>query len=454
MTIDLEEINALAEETAEPSRERLEDILEEAGRGRGLSLSEAAELLNLRDPLSLKALSLKAREVKERIYGGRIVLFAPLYLSNHCTNSCAYCGFNATNTGMERTALTPEEAAREAASLVRMGFKRVLLVTGEHPAYGLDYINACIRAVYDKSDMRIVHLNAPPMDTESLRVLKRAGVGVYQSFQETYHRPTYSKVHIAGPKSDFDFRLAVMDRAMEAGFGDVGIGPLLGLYDHRFECLAAIAHSMHLYTGFGAHAHTVSVPRLRPASNAAAAESPPSPLTDVELEKVVAVLRLSLPTAGIVVTTRETPELRERLMRAGASQISAASSTTPGGYTHTEQDSLEQFSTSDHRSLDEVLAAVAREGHIPSLCTTCYRVGRVGGEFTEKTSSGGMQRLCQANALLTLKEYLLDAEPNGSRVIIAERIRSELASMKESGMKDSLIRKLARIEAGERDLFF
>ncbi|MBI1912045.1 MAG: [FeFe] hydrogenase H-cluster radical SAM maturase HydG [Deltaproteobacteria bacterium] len=453
MVIDSHQIEKLLKEEKQPSAEKISTILEKAAQGKGLGLREAATLLSVSEPLLLQRIFKTAGEVKEKVFGKRVVLFAPLYLSNYCTNGCLYCGFRNTNKGMDRTALEPSQVVAEAKTLEGMGFKRVLLVTGEDPRWGLDYIIDCVKAVYKNTGMRIIHLNAPPTDTDSLRKLKEAGVGVYQSFQETYHRPTYELMHPTGRKKDYDFRLEVMDRAMEAGFGDVGIGPLLGLYDFRFDALASIAHSFHLYEKFGAHAHTISIPRLRPAEDFALKEVPYT-VTDEDLKKIVAVFRLSVPTAGIVASTRETAEFRSELLHVGATQLSAASRTNPGGYTRGEKETLEQFSTTDHRSLIEVMGSVIDEGYLPSLCTTCYRVGRVGHEFTEKTLSGSMEKLCQANAILTIKEYLSDYAQNGSREMLEKAINMALNDVSDPAMKKALLDKIKELEEGKRDLYF
>lgn len=452
MKIDTGYIEALIK-NPDASHGNVSSILDKASLGKGLNLQEAAALLSMTDEGALAALYKKAGEVKERVFGKRIVFFAPLYLSNYCTNGCVYCGFRSANGSVARKALTVQEVVREARALEEKGFKRVLLVTGEDPRWGLDYIISCVRAVYDDTGIRIVHVNAPPVDTEDLRKLKASGAGVYQSFQETYHRPTYEKMHPWGRKKDFDYRLDCMDRAMEAGFEDVGIGPLLGLYDYKFDCLSTIAHSIHLYERFGAHAHTISIPRLRPAEDAAAGEAPYA-VSDEDFKKIAAVFRLSVPAAGLVITTREPAPLRSVLMHIGASQMSAGSRTDPGGYTGGEKETLEQFSTNDHRTLIEVMRSTIDEGFLPSLCTTCYRVGRTGAEFTEKTSSGQMEKFCQANAILTLKEFLFDSLKNGSREAVQGAIERALADVKDPAMKKAIIEKLGEIEAGKRDLYF
>lgn len=445
------EIEALLRETpGDPAP--VSSILKKALGLRGLTLEEAAALLNIEDPVLLESLYEKAGKVKERVFGRRVVLFAPLYLSNYCTNGCLYCGFRSSNKTVARKALTPEEAVIEAKALTGMGFKRVLLVTGEDPRWGLPYIISCVRSIYENTGMRIVHVNAPPMDTDSLKELKASGVGVYQSFQETYHGPTYESMHPAGRKRDFNFRISVMDRALKAGFGDVGIGPLFGLYDYKYECLSAIAHSKHLFEEFGTHAHTISVPRLRPAEGSALGHVP-APVTDEELKKAVSVLRLSVPSAGVVVSTREPAELRSTLMHIGASQLSAGSRTNPGGYA-LEKDSLEQFSTNDHRPLEEVMASIVTEGFMPSLCTSCYRSGRVGHNFTERASSGGMEKFCHANAILTLKEYIRDCSRNGVRELFEGAVKAAVEEIKDPAMKKAVIEKLEELRNGKDDLYF
>ncbi|MEK6531221.1 MAG: [FeFe] hydrogenase H-cluster radical SAM maturase HydG [Deltaproteobacteria bacterium] len=419
----------------------------------GLDIYEAATLLSIKDPLIIELMLKKADEVKQRVFGSRVVLFAPLYLSNYCSNGCLYCGFRRGNRASERRALSIEEVVEEAGRLCNMGFKRVLLVTGEDKQWGLSHIISCVKAIYGQTGMRIVHVNAPPMDLESFRALKGSGVGVYQCFQETYHRPTYEVMHPTGAKKDFSMRLNAMDVAMEAGFEDVGIGPLFGLYDFRFECVSTIAHSIHLFKKFGAHAHTLSIPRLRPVPETPLKEIP-YPLTDMDLKIAVSVFRLSVPSAGVVASTRESAQLRHELLHAGATQISAASRTDPGGYSAVSGKSLEQFSTSDTRPLDEVMESIAKEGYLPSLCTTCYRVGRTGAQFMERALSGGMESLCEANAILTLKEYMEDNRANGARATLEGALKNAIDGIKDEPLKKAVLEKIMEIEQGSRDRHF
>ncbi len=448
-----DEIEALIDKRPPTSRE-LDGILKTSKSIEGITLEEAAALLNVEGRDEWEEIYRTAGEVKEKVFGKRIVLFAPLYLSNYCINNCIYCGFRSNNKDAVRKRLSIEEAVKEADSLFERGYKRLLLVTGEdHAGFGIDDICKAIEAIYSNTGIRILHLNAPPMDVDGFRVLKATGVGVYQLFQETYHRETYGYVHPSGRKRDYLFRLMAMDRAIEAGFKDVGIGVLLGLHDYRFDIISAIAHSHHLYKRFNTHAHTLSLPRLRPA-HGAILDKPRHMVSDEDMKRIVAVCRLALPSVGIVITTRESAELRSKLIRIGASQISAGSKTEPGGYIEGEKGSERQFEILDERSIDEVIDSLIEGGHLPSLCTTCYRVGRTGDVFTRKTLRGEMERLCSANAILTLKEYLLDHARNGLMEKGEEVIKRSLREIQDTNLRGEVIKRLKAIEMGERDIYF
>ncbi len=456
MIVDTAQIESLLGATLAPSKGNIRKILCKAKEARGITLEDTATLLNATGDGERALVRAAAAEVKTKVFGKRVVLFAPLYLTNYCTNGCIYCGFRSTNAGVERKALTTDEIISEARSLEGKGFKRLLLVLGEDARWPLSYIKDAVKAIYANTGIRIVHVNAPPMDTEELRELKSTGVGLFQVFQETYHRPTYEEVHPTGKKRDYDYRISVMDRALTAGFGDVGIGSLLGLYDWRFEVLATVAHSYHLYERFSAHAHTISIPRLKPALGSLM-EDRTHIVTDDDMELIVSVYRLSVPSAGVVATTRESAELRARLIECGASQVSAASRTDPGGYNTKDgagEETLKQFTTSDERSLDEVMASIAKSGHMPSLCTACYRVGRVGEDFTQITASGEMGHFCGANAILTLKEYLLDGRAGGSSPVFNGSIDDALSEVKDPAVKEELKKKFKELKDGKRDIFF
>ena len=332
----------------------------------------------------------QSRQITQQRFGKVMRLFAPLYLSNYCSNDCLYCGFRRSNVKARRKALTPDEAVEQARFLSSTGFKRLLLVAGEHPSkYGVDYLVEVAQAIYKNTDIRILHVNCAPLTVEEFRRLKAAGYGVYQCFQETYNPATYARMHPSARKSDYGFRLSAMDRALEAGFGDVGLGALLGLHDYRYDVLGVIAHSKHIEERFGAAAHTISVPRLRPAEGAPLSGAP-APVTDDEFKKIVAVYRLAVPYAGVVISTREPARLREEVLTIGASQISAGSSTEPGGYGHKDK-STAQFDVSDLRELSEMVGVIAKKGLLPSLCTSCYRSGRQGGAFLDVAASGAMK---------------------------------------------------------------
>ena len=462
MIIDSKRIEYILANAVQPIASAVDSILAMAEGLKGLSLEDAAVLLSVEDHATMERIFRTAGNVKEKVFGKRVVLFAPLYLSNYCTNDCLYCGFRNGNKDAVRKILTMEEIIREAMTLESMGFKRLLLVCGEDPKRsGIEYIVDAVNAIYEKTGIRIVHVNAPPMEVSDLKRLKETGVGVYQVFQETYYRPVYEVMHPSGRKKDYDYRLNVMDRAMEAGFEDVGIGALLGLYDYKYDVLAAIAHSQHMYKKFGSHAHTISVPRLRPAYGSPLKEAPHT-VSDMEFKKIVAIYRLSVPCAGVVVSTREGAGLRDEVVHIGASQISAGSKTEPGGYADEVRSQksevrsrvVEQFSTNDHRSMEEMIASILRRGLLPSLCTTCYRIGRTGADFTKRTLSGDMEKFCQANAILTLQEYLLDYAQNGAREMGRAAIEKGLEEIKEPGLKAEVLKKLDEIQQGKRDVYF
>jgi len=453
MIIDINRISALLHNNEQPSNAIVEIILDKALKLKGLTLEDVAILLNVRAPLR-EAILKTAGEVKQAVFGRRIVLFAPLYLSNECVNNCLYCGFRIENREAARKTLSVEEAVREAKTLEAKGYKRLLLVAAENPSKSnIDYILKVIEAIYRETDIRILHLNAAPMPVDDLERLKVAGIGVLQVFQETYHPETYAMMHPSGRKKDYSYRLSAMDRAIDAGFDDLGIGALLGLYDWRFEVLATIAHARYLKERYGIWPHTISVPRLRPAVGSPLTETP-FPVSDEEFKLIVAIYRLAVPTAGVVVSTREGADLRREVLAVGASQISAGSKTEPGGYEENEEHyEAAQFATDDHRTLDEVIEDVATLGYMPSLCTSCYRAGRTGSGFHDMASSGAIKDYCSANAALTLKEYMLDSASD-SVDACEEAIERELGEIADEKLKAGVRERLLRIEAGERDIYY
>lgn len=455
MNIEDLDIERLISDTKPPSRAELTAILARAEACEGLSIEDATQLTLVKETTDLELINTAAYAVKQKLFGNRVVLFAPLYLSNHCTNGCLYCGFRNANKELPRKALTPEEVVKEARVLEAMGLRRILLVTGEDSAFDVDYIVSCVEAIYKETSVRIVHVNAPPVEVEELKKLKAAGIGVYQVFQETYHRGTYKVMHPSGKKRDYAYRLLAMDRAMEAGIADVGIGTLLGLYDWRFDVLSTINHSKRLKEKYGTHAHTVSIPRLRPTMNSALdiETTERYAVSDRELKQIAAIYRLTLPTAGIVATTREPADIRSALLKVGVSQLSAASSTEPGGYSGKEEKTLAQFETIDPQTLDEVMAMIVKDNEMPSLCTTCYRTGRVGKDFGETTTSGDMEKFCRANAILTLKEYTLEQCLNGTAELFDKTIKAALEEITDDKLKTVIEEKLDALANGARDLY-
>ncbi len=440
--------------TASPRR--VAELIEKARLARGLEPAEVACLLWIDDPELEDRLFAAAREVKERIYGKRMVLFAPLYISNHCVNDCAYCGYRRTNHDLPRRRLTPAEIAEEVVALEAMGHKRLALETGEDPAHcPLDYVLEAIAVIYstwhDRGNIRRVNANLPAMSVDEYRRLKAAGIGTYVLFQETYHLPTYRRLH-RGPKADYLWHLGAMDRAMEAGIDDVGIGALFGLYDHRFEVMGLILHALHLEQKFGVGPHTISVPRLRPATGVRPAEFA-YPVSDRDFKRLVAILRLAVPYTGIILSTRERPELRDELFALGVSQLSAGSCTGVGGYARGEH-AATQFEVEDHRSPDEIIRSLAVSGYIPSYCTACYRQGRTGDRFMQLAKTGEIGNVCQPNAILTFKEYLLDYASPATREAGERAIAAHLEEVSSPAVREETVRRLKRIEAGERDLYF
>jgi 2-iminoacetate synthase len=411
----IEQLLTAAEKT---SAAELEAILTKSKSLQRLSLSETAALLAVKDPKDVQKIYDTASFVKESIYGKRVVLFAPLYISNYCTNSCLYCAFKADNTLIKRKALSAAEIKQQVEWLLKRGHKRILLVAGESKPAGqeslIDYYVNAIKAIYSASvglnKIRRANINCAPLTVNEFKQLKAAGIGTFQIFQETYHEKTYKYVHPKGPKCDPDNRVDAIDRAFMAGIDDVGIGVLYGLYDYKFETLAMLMHIEALEKKFNVGPHTISVPRIEPALGAEFTKHIPYQVSDADFKKLVAILRLSVPYTGMILSTRETAEMRDELVNLGISQISAESNTSPGGYTDKEQEyfSDPQFAVSDHRSLDEVIGSLIKQKYIPSFCAACYRKERTGESFMALAKPGTIKGKCSINALITLKEYLDD----------------------------------------------
>lgn len=438
-----------------PDRQAVISALKHAEEKKGLSLYDAAVLLNCKDDDFIRRIFELARKVKSDIYGERLVIFAPLYLSNDCSNNCLYCGFRKDNTGFKRKTLTQEELRREVEALQAKGHKRLLLVSGE--AVDFDYLKRCINMVYSvkngKGAIRRVNVNLAPLSLDEYRQLKESGIGTYQLFQETYHLPTYNKMHPSGPKADYNKRLDAIDLAIEGGIDDVGIGVLFGLYDYRFEVLGLLLHIAHLEERFGIGPHTVSVPRLEPAKGADISLNPPYPVRDEDFKKIIAVLRLAVPYTGIILSTRERAELRNELFSLGVSQISVSSNTQPGGYASREKE-LEQFTLSDKRTMPEAIKDILKMGYLPSFCTACYRLNRTGKDFMNIAKSGEIHKLCLPNCLLTFREYLLDYGSENEKMLGEKIIHKQTESISSLLLRGQVKERLHRLEQGERDLYF
>jgi 2-iminoacetate synthase len=449
------------------TREEVESIIEKARLAKGLTPQEAALLLEITDEEIKQQIFTVAQEIKEKIYGQRIVLFAPLYLSNYCVNNCTYCGYRHDNNICRRK-LTNEEIANEVIILEKMGHKRLALEAGEDPVNcPLDYILEAIKVIYNTSEemgaIRRVNVNIAATTVEEYKKLKAAGIGTYILFQETYHQETYGKMHPTGPKSSYYYHTTAMDRAMEAGIDDVGFGVLFGLYDYKFEVLALLHHALHMEKVFGVGPHTISMPRLRPAAGVSL-ENFPYLVNDDEFKMIVAILRLAVPYTGIILSTREKSQYRDKVIALGVSQISAGSCTGVGAYKEEAEPKIKmkknsernnaQFEIEDHRTPDEILANLCKSGYLPSYCTACYRQGRTGDRFMQLAKSGNIANVCLPNAILTFQEYLIDYASPATRKIGKKTISKFLEKIPNEKIKKLTINNLERIKKGERDLYF
>jgi len=451
--INEEYISMLLEKSKKPERNEIEYILEKARACKGLSLEEVAKLLYLEDKELIGELYNCAKYVKNKVYGKRVVLFAPLYTSNECTNNCLYCGFRRDNKELHRKTLTLDEITSEAKALEAQGHKRILLICGEHPAKtGIKHLTDAMDAVYKAGDIRRINVEAAPMKVEEYKQLKDHGIGTYVIFQETYNREVYKKMHPVGLKADFDWRITAIERAFDAGIDDVGVGALLGLYDYRFEVLGQLMHINAFEKKNGIGPHTISVPRLRPALGWGL-ENIPYLVNDEDFKKIVAIYRLAVPYTGIILSTRENPVLRDELLSIGVSQISAGSKTSPGGYKE-EEEKADQFEVNDHRTLNEMLETICDKGYIPSFCTACYRRCRTGEAFMEFAKEGEIHEFCQPNAILTFKENLMDYGNDVLRTKGEEIIKNALDEIGDIKVKETTKEKLKEIENGKRDIYF
>lgn len=444
-----------------PDAGRINDIVAKSLEKEPLQLDETADLLLANSPEYIDKIFTAARKLKKDVYGNRIVLFAPLYIGNYCINECSYCGFKRSNKEAIRRTLTPEEITQQVSTLEGVGHKRLILVFGEHPAYSPEYIAQTVRQVYSikngRGEIRRVNINAAPLDIPGFRTVKESGIGTYQIFQETYHHETYKKHHPANTmKGDYLWRLDGLSRAFEAGADDMGIGALFGLYDWRFEVLGLVAHSLHLQQKYNVGPHTISFPRMRPASGVAMDTT--YFVDDDDFKRLIAILRLSVPYTGMILTARENPDVRRTVMEFGVSQIDAGSRIELGGYTEagdTQVMEQEQFTLGDTRSLDEIIRELMETGYVPSFCTACYRLGRTGEQFMEFAIPGWIQDYCTPNALSTLLEYLVDYATPETKEIGLRLIFNEVDKIDNPTVKDQLKDYLRRIQnSDDRDLYF
>ncbi|HIR93751.1 MAG TPA: [FeFe] hydrogenase H-cluster radical SAM maturase HydG [Candidatus Egerieimonas intestinavium] len=445
-------------EAHKSDRELIRGLINRARDCKGLTHREAAVLLECDQPDLQEEMFALAREIKERFYGNRIVMFAPLYLSNYCINGCVYCPYHAKNKHIARKKLTQEEIRAEVTALQDMGHKRLALETGEDPRMNpIEYVLESIETIYGihhkNGAIRRVNVNIAATTVENYRRLKEAGIGTYILFQETYHKENYEALHPTGPKSDYAYHTEAMDRAMEGGIDDVGIGVLFGLNTYRYDFVGLLMHAEHLEAAQGVGPHTISVPRICDADDIEKSDFS-NAVSDEIFKRIVAVIRIAVPYTGMIISTRESPRCREQVLELGISQISGGSRTSVGGYVQEEEENSAQFDVSDTRSLDEVVGWLLKLGYVPSFCTACYREGRTGDRFMSLVKSGQIANCCQPNALMTLKEYLEDYASPETKALGEAVIQKELAHIGSEKVRQIVIRNLKEIEEGKRDFRF
>jgi len=442
-----------------PDIRRVRDVIAKSLEKQRLTLEETAVLVNAVGTDLADEIKQGARELKQRVYGNRIVLFAPLYVGNKCTNNCKYCGFRTSNDEAIRKTLSDNEIVQEVEALEDNGQKRLILVYGEHPEYSPEFIAANVKLVYSvkkgHGEIRRVNINAAPLDIEGFRIVGESGIGTYQVFQETYHPEAYKWYHLGGKKRDFEYRLTSLDRAQEAGIDDVGIGALFGLYDWRFEVLGLVRHTNHLEACYNVGPHTISFPRIKDSASLNLDKKYET--SDDDFRKLVAILRLAVPYTGLILTARESPEVRKEVMQYGVSQIDGGTKLELGSYSDSKNEvqnlNREQFKVGDPRSLAEVVDELLANDYIPSFCTSCYRMGRTGEHFMEFSVPGFIKRFCTPNALLTLAEYICDygtGETVAKGWTVIEKNLQKLEPEVMAGTRE----KIEKIKKGERDLYY
>lgn len=446
-------------ESNKDNEELIDSIIEKAKLKKGLSHKEASVLLACEMPDKIEKIYDLAEEIKKEFYGNRIVMFAPLYLSNYCVNKCVYCPYHIQNKHIPRKKLTQDEVRKEVIALQDMGHKRLAIEAGEDPVNNpIEYILECIETIYSiqhkNGAIRRVNVNIAATTVENYKKLHDAGIGTYILFQETYHKESYEKLHPAGPKHNYAYHTEAMDRAMEGGIDDVGLGVLFGLDKYKYEFAALLMHAEHLEAVHGVGPHTISVPRVKKADDIDPAQFD-NGISDDIFCKITACIRLAVPYTGMIISTRESAELREKIIRLGVSQISGGSRTSVGGYQEEERPhDTEQFDVSDQRTLDEVVNWLMKAGYIPSFCTACYREGRTGDRFMSLCKSGQIINCCHPNALMTLKEYLVDYAGEETKKIGEALIEQELKKITNEQVKKIAIERVSFIEEGKRDFRF
>lgn len=457
MFINHQYINEILSEASNVENDEIRGILKKAQNREGLNHKDIAKLLQVEDENILREIYDLAGEIKEDIYGKRIVIFAPLYVSDYCVNNCIYCGYKKCNS-FKRRKLTQSEVAEEVEILEKMGHKRLALELGEDPVNApIEYVMECLDTIYKTHNqngaIRRVNVNIAATSVENYKKLKDANIGTYILFQETYHKPTYEKFHPNSLKGDYIYHLTAFDRAMEAGIDDVGAGVLFGLSDPKFEVISLMMHNEHLENTYGVGFHTISVPRLKKAEGMNLNEFP-NIVTDDMFKKIIAIIRIAVPFTGIILSTRETPEMRKEVLKYGVSQISAGSSTGVGGYKERESgNEIIQFKTSDERTPIQILNELLEDGYIPSYCTACYRKGRTGERFMKLAKSREIQNVCEPNAMMTLMEFALDY---GDKEIYEKAeavVNINLERIRNDNIKNIIKENIKKLKSGERDLY-
>jgi 2-iminoacetate synthase len=456
--IDPDEIWDLINNT-KADAQRVRDVIAKSLDKQRLTLEETAVLINASGTDLIDEIKQGARELKQRVYGNRIVLFAPLYVGNRCINNCKYCGFRASNTDAIRKTLDDSELVKEVEALEDNGQKRLILVYGEHPDYSPEYIAHTVKTVYavkkGHGEIRRVNINAAPLEIEGFRTVGQSGIGTYQIFQETYHPEAYKLYHLGGKKKEYDYRLTALDRAQEAGIDDVGIGALFGLYDWRFEVLGLVRHTNHLEACYNVGPHTISFPRIKDAVSLNLDKKYET--SDEDFKKLVAILRLAVPYTGLILTAREAPDVRREVLQYGVSQIDGGTKLELGSYSESKNEeqnlNKEQFKINDSRSLADVIDELLDSDYLPSFCTSCYRMGRTGEHFMEFSVPGFIKRFCTPNAILTLAEYICDYG-QGETIDKGWRVIDQNLAKLEPQVVTTTREKIERIKAGERDLYF